>query len=666
MPKEPKSQISQDIKDREKNSLKPDYTDEEEKYLNELQSRLDTTAIIRNANHEEFDNLDYYSYYKANEKGANTTIEPVKNKGEQQFQSGTLRNKMFAFLSSYRRLNLKPNITGFTQHEVMINGLGGALETIIEKTEYLEPAKPKEARLLRQYELLKQGTVFVEDIWHDRWEKIKEVIGKFTGKKSDISWKTRVRKALGGPRRRILSFLSVYLGNYKEYFIENQPFIFIVDELDKKQAEQIFGGKDEKGNDKWEMWKYVKSSKGSFKGKSEEAMVHNAWRLNSDLDDGKIERIVYQSKPDNEMQILLSGVPMLPMGFPLTEISPDGEYTIVQQNLEPIRHDFALGKSFIFQNKNLVAVLDEMMKMAVMKTKKSFIPPRLNLSNRVVSRGMFMPGSITKWSGTANDFPPIDEKEAQGVTASEFNMISETKRFIDERTVSPTTTGMKEQGGNVTATQIVELRKQAQMMMGLSELAASLLEQKLAVKRLNIILAKWFDPIDKAVSAAQQGIKERYRVVSLIKNISGVGRGLQMVIPTKNSYTSKQLKDYEDKVEDRVGMPVRITFLSPEEIKSGKFTFKVEVYPKEESTSDYSKMMFDEMIGRAMNIGQMIGMMPNPAYVASRFAEVWDEDPTKLWVPAKSEQLENVPEQETNRNVKRPQVQAKTNEPVKQ
>jgi hypothetical protein len=660
--KEAKSQVLKDVKDEEEAVLTPDYTEEERKYLNELQSRLEKTAETRNQNHKEFDNLDYLSYYNANEAGANTEIEPTKNKGERQFQSGTLRTKLFAFLSSYVRLHLMPSITAFNQHEVLVNGLGNALETIIEKTEHLEPEKPKEKRLLRQYELLKQGTVFVEDIWQDRWEKVKEMVKEFTGKRKGTKWNTKVKKALGGPRRRILSFLAVYLGNLREYFIENQPFVFTAEVIDRKEAEQIFGGKDEKGEDIWEMWKYVAKSKGEFKGDSKSAIAYNHWRLTDEIGKNEVEKIVYQSKPDNEIQILLNGIPMLPIGYPLTEISPDGEYTIVQQNLEPIRHDFALGKSFIFRHKNLMAVLDEMMRLAVMKSKKSFLPPRLNLSNRVVSKDMFMPGNITKWSGGANDFPPIDEKETEGVTASEFNMIAETKRFIDENTVSPTTTGSKEQGSNVTATQIVEVQKQARVMMGLSELAASLLEQKLASKRLNIIVAKWFDPIDKAVSTAQKGLKDRFRVVSMIKSISGIGRGLQMVISSENKYQAEQIRVYEDKIEKKLGMPVRITLLNPEELRSGKYTFKIEVHPKEEKTSDYSKIMFDEMVARAMNIGQMIGLMPNPAYISTRFAEVWDEDPGKLWVPAKQEQLNQMPEEETNKNVKRPQVQPQARE----
>ncbi len=94
-------------------------------------------------------------------------------------------------------------------------------------------------------------------------------------------------------------------------------------------------------------------------------MSVNAWRFLDGSKEGQVERIRYQDKPNNELQIILNGVLMLPVGYPLTAISSDGEYTFIQQNLEPIRHDFAYGKSFIFKNKNLVAVVDEMMKLGV-------------------------------------------------------------------------------------------------------------------------------------------------------------------------------------------------------------------------------------------------------------------------------------------------------------
>lgn len=80
-----------------------------------------------------------------------------------------------------------------------------------------------------------------------------------------------------------------------------------------------------------------------------------------------------QDKENHEYQVSVNGVPMLPLGFPFPWTFCD--YNITQQNFKPIRHDFAYGKSFTSENKNQVQVLDEMIRLAILKTQKSYKPP---------------------------------------------------------------------------------------------------------------------------------------------------------------------------------------------------------------------------------------------------------------------------------------------------
>ena len=658
MPKTEESDIVKDVKAQEKDErVNPTYTKDEEIYNRALQTKLETARDNRDQSHREFDNLDIVSYCDANEKGANTELEPVKNRGETQYQSGTLRTKMMAFLNQFLRLNLEPDIVAYNNKNIAVSALGDAMEDVIYKTEELDTGDEEEKRMLRQYELLKQGTVFVEDIWIDVWDKVKEITGGFWGNKKEAKWTTVVKKALGRPRRRIIPFLSVYLGSMREYFLENQPYTFLVEDEGYKKMEAIFGAKDEEGKDLWDMWKYVPRTRVSMTSGID--MTSGSWSLLG-AEDAKetVQKIVYQCKQDNEIQIILNGIPMLPMGYPLTAVSPDGEYTFVQQNLEPIKHNFALGKSFIFNNKNIVAVLDMMMKLAVLKTKKSFLPPLLNKSDRLITRDIMMPGQITRGI-MPGDLVPVSEHDVTGVTSSEFNMIAEIKRGIDEKTVSPTMTGSRESGANVTATQIVELSKQAEVMMGLLELSASGLEKKLAKKRLGIILAKWFDPIDDVVDTVRNVLKKKYRVVSRIANIKNVGKGLKVIAPTDRKYSNKQIGALEENMSKATstGMPVRITLINPEEIKQMELTWVITVRPREKKSSDYSKLLFRGMVQDAMAMGLQL----NPELLPMRFAEVWEEDP-KMFIPAQpmqEQQQQGVPQ--GGGRVEAPKVKPKEN-----
>ena len=590
------------------------YTPEEQTYIGNLQKRLETAKTNRDQVHGEFDNLDYLNYWWANERGANTVIQYKKNKDDTVFQSGTLRTKMLAFLSTFQGLNLSPDITAFDANNFPIGALGEGIEDVMDKVGEME--NDEEKRMLRQYELMKQGTVYVEDIWNEKYLTEKNVSKVFEG--SDAKWTTSRKKSDSRPIRSIIPGTAVYLGDMSKYFIEDQPFIFTLQVIRYDEAKQLYGD--------WEMWKHVSKTKSSFSGNAGDEMVYNCWRL-IDTDTEKVEVIKYQDKINNEFQIILNGVPMLPLGYPLTEVSPDGEYTIVQQNLEPIRDTFAIGKSFIFKNKNIVAVLDKMMQLGVLKTYKSYMPPYLNTSDRVLSRDVLSAGKITRGI-LPGQLQPVSEQETKGVTQGEFSMIQEMITMIDRNTVSQTTTGAKEGGERVTATQIMQLQRQAKIMMGLVTLSAALLEKKLAYKRLALILKYWFEPTDQTVDEARGALKNRYRTVATERTVSKKGQGVRMVIPTEKIPKPEEIRSLEEQATKKMGIPIKMIMLNPKEIKKAKLLWVININPKEKKTSEFNKIMFQEMVMGAIGLGFPL----NPDWGMERYAQIWEEDPGKMFL----------------------------------
>ena len=112
----------------------PKYSEKEEIYLKGLRKRMETARIQRDQEHQEFDGMDYATYYNTNEKLANTYIEPKKNKEDSNFQSGTIRTKLFALLSSVVNLDLSGDISAYDKNGFKIQALGDAMEDVILKT----------------------------------------------------------------------------------------------------------------------------------------------------------------------------------------------------------------------------------------------------------------------------------------------------------------------------------------------------------------------------------------------------------------------------------------------------------------------------------------------------------------------------------------------------
>lgn len=601
------------IKDTDDKKVEiPDYSDDEIKYIGSLQTRLETARDNREKNHPEYNNMSYSERWEQEEKDANTFIEPAKNEDDIRFVSGTIRQKLFALLAHIANLDLSCDISAYDENEMPVVRLGNAIENIIEKTNELD--EDKEKKLLRQYELLKHGHVFLEEIWEERWGWVSKMLKKFDGTIKGSKWEKTWKKIHSKCVRNILSGLNVYLGDINQYFISKQPYIFTTQYISYAEAEGLYG--------KWERWKYVTKYQKQFSPSSDSGILFNNWALNN-VDKDQVEVVKYQDKWNNEYAVILNGVLMTPIGLPLPQGYQD--YNIIQQNLEPINTFFAYGGSMIARIKTKVGLLDEMLKLAILKTQKSFMPPYLNMSGKVISRRVLMPGKIT--SGLSiGDLSPIDANQTQGVSASEWNMISELKSEVDRDSTSPQFSGQQGEG-QTTATEVVELQRQAKLALGLTILACSLLEEKLGWLRLYNILENWFEPQNEVVDEAKGMIVNKYRVTNRQIPIEGEGLGREIVLPTDQEVTPQQVYNEEESLKEQLGEPVKIIVLNPQEIKRAKYIWQISVTPKEGKSNEVSKLMFRAMMADIGVFGQDVNM----SYLEDQFATVWDRDSSKLF-----------------------------------
>jgi hypothetical protein len=275
--------------------------------------------------------------------------------------------------------------------------------------------------------------------------------------------------------------------------------------------------------------------------------------------------------------------------------------------------------------KNKIALLDELMRLAVLKTQKSFMPPYLNISGRVVSNRVFMPGKIS-YGIPHNTLLPISDKEVQGTTTAELAMIKEIQTSIDQETVSPIFQGQQARGkGTPTATEIIELQRQAKMVLGLTIFSMAMLEWKLEWLRLKNLLANWFQAEDEVVDKARNVLRAKYRKTTVEESIEGEGIGKRIIIPTTEIPSSEAIMKTEDRLTEEQGMPIRVIFLNPEEVTSSELIWQIVIKAKEKRTSEVSKLLHRAFLQDVMPLG------PNIDYIREKTASVWEENPSKLF-----------------------------------
>lgn len=606
----------------------PEYDEKDKQYLTFLQRRIESAKEQRDRTFAEFSNLSYMQQFERNEKSAHTFIEPKQNQDDPILSMGTIEAKLNTLLSHVSNLNLIPEILAFDRENTKLQDLSDAFTDILDVTaehDGGDDGGDEEKRMLRQKELLKQGTVFVQENWMNRYEIKKVLKDNYNGEfKGFTGYSEKLKKVFEGPSRDVLYAPNVYLGDITQFSMNDQPFAFTVEQMHYDTAKTIYGGFDN--------WKFVRpgipatssSQNGANVGIGARTIYEGKWRL-TQLAADQVEIIKYQDPTRDEFSILVNGMPMLPTGFPLSAVVAGGRYNIAKQVLYVINPQFAYGKSFVASGsvQEVSKILDEMIRLFVLKTRKSLTPAYINTTNKVISRRALAPGNISM--GIApNALTPIGV-EGQGVTANEYQIFKELQDQIDKSTVSASFQGQQGKSGT-TATEIIELQRQAKLTLGIIVTACTLLEQKLGYLRLWNVMNKWLDPIGIYADGTN-----RYRSATRTTNIDGAGQGQRRVIPIDGSLPSPdaiRMLSLED--EKIYGYPVRRTYLSPMQLREAELTFRCVVIPKEKESSAYNKLLFREELADLATLVQF-GAQPNIQGLVDEYGHVYSKDRGKFF-----------------------------------
>jgi hypothetical protein len=597
----------------------PIYSEKEINYRGRLLEEMYNARNLREQPHDEFDGMTYTQYCESNRKLANAYITPKKNKTDTNYVSGSVRQKMTAVLSMLNNMSLIPEVMAFNEDVVQEVSLGKGVEDIIFKTDTLD--NDDEKKLARQFTLLEQGTVFVEECWYTKYIYEKELEKPFDGKINNFNYIERRKKIDSLPTRNILVPENVFLGDITQPDIRKQPFIFTVEQMPFLEAESIYGT--------WERWQYVTRDVKYFSQPPVSTEYNQNWSL-TELKKDHVEIVKYQNRYRNEYTIFINGVLMTPFGLPLPrKWGDEPEYNITSQILWLIDPHFAYGKSLGSIMRGKESLLNEFLRSAVTKTQLSFNPARANLSGYTLSSKMFMPGVIT--NGLDADKVKI-LGESNGMTKSELAMIQEIQKGMEDDVPSNGLSAKNPIGvDRITATQSQNIKTQSEVLITLTVFAATLLEMKVGTLRMYNILENWFEPIGEklVIDNAKQYLINKYRKISVDKMIEGEGPGQSIIDVTTEVTNPLSVYREEEKIKKKTGKPVRINKINPDIIKYGKHTWYIVVNQKVKKTSDLAKVLFGEMLDRAV---ATFGPKVNMEHMSERFAAVWGEDPTKMFI----------------------------------
>ena len=604
----------------------PDYSDKEIAFLGVLRKKLTSSKVARDNTHREFDDMGYIAHYNSNMDYDLAYNRPRRNRIDDRLTTGYTGEKTLTMLSILLQYNFTPNITPYDiSSGTFVEKLGVQMENFVKKSRDDEEPGYDYKRALIYQEALRQGDAFPQDTIFEKWE-LRKTFKKELDWSEDLmkaEWEEELVLVWKRLNTQLISGLNFYPGNIRTFWMDAQPYIFCARIVPIGEAEAIFG--------KWSRWKNVPKSGIKKFGETMDdiSQPYHDWTLH-ELEEGMVEIIQYQAAgKENCYQILVNGVMMLPINFPLSALTGKNKYTVVKLSMQPISEYFFYSKSIPAKTKADQQMLDQMLRLMLLKNEQSATPPYLNLTGQSVDRRVFYPAMITK--GISRDeFQPLLDNP--GVTQAEIGMFEIMKKLMDEKSISPTMQGQSIKG-NQTAKEIMELQKQSIVKLGLIILGVIQFEKDLCKLRILNIIKYWTEPDSQIFNSTTGKLEGKGRRFEMEATLPSGQKGLKIFemdderarMMASGELGQEQIDAEAATISRLRKKSVQIVILSPSELRALDLLWEVDIQPVENDSDALERSQFYQGLTA---VWPLLGQEFNREWLKKEIAkhEKWDAD----------------------------------------
>lgn len=623
------------------------YSKEEKAHYKMLMENLCQMRDLQRRQLTEFDNKTFQQAYEENRKADLGYNEFTDDPADFRITTGLTREKDTTILSTLLNFDLQPNITAFDKNNTLINELGSKMEDLVIKSREIEIYPEKRTDIYR--ELIAQGAVYVEEVYTER-AIVKKSVGAWSPTSNKISDFKNDAHPLYDVEGKCEA--KLYLGKYVLFSSMNEPelqnngMVALYEEVDRSEAEAIYS--------KWDRWDCVpeevtnetpfqeNTATTTTGGNVGSDYIWNVYKVGK----GKVGITKVMKRFSNEYMILLNGVMVLPVGYPLTAVSPSGLYNVAKGLGERIPK-FAVGKGIPSKTKVDQRMYDTVLRAMVGKQWQSFKPALGNRSGNVLSRDIITAGQFTHGI-KQNDIFPILPTQLLSISNGDVSMFEMMKQIINEKSVTDSYAAQNI-GGSGTATEVVNQQKQTMLKLAATIDGVRALERRLILLRIYNIIANWTkadeSPLYENTQEVIDGVvtitgrkpvagktEKKYKQFTQDSVIGEGKKGLKMTHFVGNDAklpTAREHVKMEDEYKEKTGKEARISFINAEWLRVLEAIWNVDTILASKDDDNMQLLMYLDNLTR---VGNMFGMeIFQKDYVLQRIASKMKEDYDKMF-----------------------------------
>jgi len=617
----------------------------------------------REQTYKEFDNMTYTQRYEVqrNTDMAYNDLQGDVDERDKGFSltTGVTRHKDTTVLSHLMSMQFDPNIEARDDENVLHIELGENVEDLVKISRDYETYDLKRNSIYR--ELISQGDVFVEEQLVEYIEVVKDCKTK-----DGEGWKPGMKiesfkfddkpilKTYSQCEAQLIPGKYVFLGSITEQNIKKQNIVATYIEKSFEEAKVIFGG--------WDRWQYVEAATDPNNCKDQVSQMFNTGVAvtNSGLGSYGSDYFWSMVKPgkgnvgivkiyepfENNFMLFINGIMMMPVGFPLTKVSPSGFAPIANAGAERIPN-FSYSKG-IPSNTYVDEKLYDYVYQAMMKKMMQSAEPTLaNRTGIVLPRNFMKPGKAIP-GVSAKGLEAFLPAETRTITQSDNLFFQTAREILNTKTVDDAFSS----GGNQksTATQFLEEKKNTIAKLFQMVDAVAHLEKQLVELRIANIITNWTKPdispvyedVEKLVDGIKKSTKERkekkkYRTEIVKTQLKRENKEGMRIIrfydedSTQLPNVREQQKE-ENQLEKQYAMPVRVTYLhAPEFMRSLNWYWTIKIVPRSEDATKLEVLTYIDNKTRIANVFGIEAL--NRDYTLQRISTMMNEDYEKAYIP---------------------------------
>lgn len=614
------------------------YTPEEKEYYKQLIKRLSQARDLQRIPLREYDDKTYIQQYNAN-RDADLSYNPDLDSEEglgKGVTTGLTREKDTTILSTLLSMNYKPNVTAFEKDNTIIAGLGNELEDLVVKSREIEVYDEKKQSIYR--ELIAQGVVYVEEVYTERkipanvdinWSP-KQKISEYKGDNYpiyDIEEKCEVKLHLGK---------YVLTSSMTEQEIQNNDLVATYEELDRGVAQTIYGDWD-----RWDLVPECVENETPFNENQERNsgadFLWNTFKVGK----GKVGVTKVYERFSNKYMILLNGVMVLPVNFPLTKRSPSGLIPIAK-GLGEVIPNFRDGKGIPSKTRVDQKLYDTVLRAMVGKAWQSFNPALGTKSGNNLSKDIIKANTLTSGIKKDDIFTILPE-QLLSISNGDVSMFNILKEIINEKSVTDSFSGQNTEAN--TATEVINQKKQTMIKLISLIDGVKNLERRLVFLRIYNILVNYTKSQDvvfnEEVKEIIDGVEmitkktkssKKYKKFNTKTSFQDGKKGQKITEFVGDDFEYPSVRDqirYEDDMTKKYGMETRISYINAEWLRKLQAIFNIDIIVSPDTDDNMQLLMFIDNLTRVAN---MFGVeVFKKDYVLQRISVKMNEDFDKLF-----------------------------------